>query len=248
MFKWAASYELLPASCYEALRTVESIKRGRTKARETEPVRCAALAAIAAAQAHASTVVSAMISVQQLTGMRPGELCGLRPGLIDRSAPVWIFTPEHHKTEHLNKRRRIFIGPQAQEILRPYLLRGDDCCCFSPADAVREMYEARHESRVTPEGQGNGPGTNVKKRPGCKPGDRYTVTAYNRAISRACDRAGIEHWHAHQLRHTFATEIRKDGGLEASAILLGHSSAEMTDAVYAERDERKAREVIRRLG
>lgn len=37
-FKWAASEEMLPASVYHALRTVEGLRLGRTAARETVPV------------------------------------------------------------------------------------------------------------------------------------------------------------------------------------------------------------------
>ena len=39
MFKWAASEELIPASTFEALRSVDGLKFGRTDAKESEPVR-----------------------------------------------------------------------------------------------------------------------------------------------------------------------------------------------------------------
>jgi integrase len=55
-------------------------------------------------------------------------------------------------------------------------------------------------------------------------------------------------WHPHQLRHTAGTEIRRRFGLEAAQIVLGHSSAQITDAVYAERDVQKATEVMKQVG
>ncbi|MBL9149405.1 MAG: site-specific integrase [Phycisphaerae bacterium] len=55
-------------------------------------------------------------------------------------------------------------------------------------------------------------------------------------------------WHPHQLRHTAGTRIRREFGLEAAAVVLGHSSALVTDAVYAERDLQKVAEVMRRIG
>lgn len=55
-------------------------------------------------------------------------------------------------------------------------------------------------------------------------------------------------WHPHQLRHLAATEIRAEFGLEASSLVLGHASTTLTDQVYAERDERKVLEVVRRIG
>lgn len=55
-------------------------------------------------------------------------------------------------------------------------------------------------------------------------------------------------WHPHQLRHTAATRIRREFGLEAAQLVLGHAWAAITDAVYAERDLSKVAEVIRRVG
>ena len=39
VFKWAASEELIPVSTFEALRTLAGLRRGRTEARESAPVR-----------------------------------------------------------------------------------------------------------------------------------------------------------------------------------------------------------------
>jgi hypothetical protein len=39
VFRWAVSYELLPAPVYEALRAVPGLARGRGEARDTDPVR-----------------------------------------------------------------------------------------------------------------------------------------------------------------------------------------------------------------
>ena len=78
-------------------------------------------------------------------------------------------------------------------------------------------------------------------------GECYSKDSYNRAVSRACRRAGVEAWSPNQLRHTAATEIRKRFGLEASRVILGHSSAETT-LIYAERDFEAAKAVIRQMG
>ncbi len=55
-------------------------------------------------------------------------------------------------------------------------------------------------------------------------------------------------WHPHQLRHNAATRIRREFGLEAAQLVLGHASAAITDAVYAERDQARVAEVLRRAG
>ncbi len=55
-------------------------------------------------------------------------------------------------------------------------------------------------------------------------------------------------WHPYQLRHNAATLLRREFGLEAAQLTLGHASAQITDAVYAERDEAKVVEIMRRIG
>jgi len=52
----------------------------------------------------------------------------------------------------------------------------------------------------------------------------------------------------HQLRHSAGTHIRREFGLEAAQLALGHASANVTDAVYAERDHGKVIEVMRKIG
>jgi integrase len=54
-------------------------------------------------------------------------------------------------------------------------------------------------------------------------------------------------WHPNQLRHAFATRVRKHHGLEAAQVMLGHSRADVTQ-VYAERDEELAASVAVKLG
>jgi len=54
------------------------------------------------------------------------------------------------------------------------------------------------------------------------------------------------HWHPHQLRHNYATTVRREHGLEVAQILLGHAKADVTQ-VYAERDLKRAIEVARKI-
>ena len=82
-----------------------------------------------------SQTVADMVRLQRLTGARPGEICAMRPGDIDRSGEVWKYTPAEHKTEHHGHRRLIIIGPKGQAILHPYLLRSKEAYCFSPQEA-----------------------------------------------------------------------------------------------------------------
>ena len=51
----------------------------------------------------------------------------------------------------------------------------------------------------------------------------------------------------HQLRHNAGTYIRKEFGIELAKVILGHQSLDMTQ-LYAEVDQEKAREAVRRIG
>ena len=54
-------------------------------------------------------------------------------------------------------------------------------------------------------------------------------------------------WHPHQLRHNAATELRKEFGIEAASIILGHRSAAITE-VYAEQDTQAAIAAMVKVG
>ncbi len=54
-------------------------------------------------------------------------------------------------------------------------------------------------------------------------------------------------WHPNQLRHTFATRVRREHGLEAAQVLLGHSKADVTQ-ICAEKNEALAVGVAAKIG
>lgn len=70
----------------------------------------------------------------------------------------------------------------------------------------------------------------------------------------AAEKAELHAWrrrrsfHPYQLRHSAATYLRRAFGLEAAQLVLGHASAAITDAVYAERDDAKVVEIMRKIG
>lgn len=277
MFRWAVTKELVPAATHQALVAVPNIAKGRTAVRETLPVRPVEDAVVAATLPHLSSVVADMVRFQRLTGCRPSEVCLLRPMDVDRSREIWHYQPASHKTQHLDIERIIFVGPKAQAVLRPYLLRPDDAYCFSPLESEKRRLEARNAARTTPPSCGNVPGSNRKLRPKWKPTGHYTNDSYNRAIQRACEMAfgmpkalrrisqklpdgerkqlqeqaalwRAQHcWSPNQLRHAAATEVRRQYGLEAAQVVLGHSKADVTQ-VYAERDQALAAEIMHKIG
>ncbi len=261
VFRWAVSEQLCAPTVLQGLQTVMGLQRGRTEAREPLPIEAVDDATVAATLPHLPPVVRDMVQFQRLVGCRPGEVCSVRPCDIDRSETVWVYRPGHHKMEHRARQRLIFVGPRAQQILQPYLLRDAESNCFSPADSqrqhMREMRENR-KSKVPPSQRDRS-----KPRPKRRPGERYFKAAYARAIQRACDRAFPppddldEHdrlkwqkdhrWSPNQLRHTAATTIRQQFGLEAAQVVLGHSRADVTQ-IYAARDHNLAAQIMSEVG
>jgi integrase len=263
MFKWATSEQLVPIATWQALTAVSGLRCGHTQAPENKPIGPVDDATVDATLPHLSGVVAAMVKLQRLTGMRPDEVCRLRPCEVDRSAEVWTYSPAKHKTAFRGRQRTVFIGPKGQDVLRPFLLRDSQAFCFVPAEAVAKQLEQRHAARATPLSCGNRPGSNrVRRRSRRSAGQQYDVHSYRRAIHYACDRADrlahqaqpvvpderlVPRWSPNRLRHSAATEIRKRFGLEAAQVVLGHSAADVTQ-IYAERDMAKAAEVIKQVG
>ena len=228
MFRWASNEEMVPVTVFQALAAIPGLKKGRSEARETEPILPVSDVDVEAVLPHLPDVVADMVRFQRYTGCRPQEVCFVRPVDIDRSSDIWVYRPENHKNEHRERSRVIFIGPRAQVVLTPYLDRAEAAYCFSP----RESEAARRPSNS---------GKLVRFR------DCYDRHSYRRAVHRACKRAAVNVWTPNQLRHSAATELRKQFGLEAAQIVLGHSRADVTQ-IYAERDEERARQAMRHLG
>jgi len=242
IFKWAVGAQLVPVAVYQALQVVPGLKRGKTDAAESEPVKPVPDAHIDAIRPYLSRQVAALIDLQLLTAARPGELVIMRPIDIDMTGKVWTYTPPTHKTAYRGHKRAIYLGPKAQEVVRPFLAgRAVEAFLFSPAEAVAEQREDRHAECKTPMSCGNKPGSNVKRHPRKQPGDRYDSRSYYGAVQYACKRAGIDPWHPYQLRHNAATALRKQFGVDVAATLLGHARLN-TIELYAEKNHELASE------
>jgi integrase len=223
MFRWAVENEIVLPSILQGLQAVAGLRKGKTEAREPEPITPVADEVVDATLPYLGSVTADMVRFQRLTGCRPAEVCMLRPGDIDRSGDVWQFVPREHKTEHHDKSRIIVIGPRAQELLRPYLLRAPSSYCFSPIDSERKRRQTLRENRKTPLGHGNRPGTNRACKPKVTIGECYTTGSYRKAIHRGCDDADatareaqpnvaadvrlFPRWSPNRLRHAMGTQI-----------------------------------------
>ncbi|MCH8968607.1 MAG: site-specific integrase [Planctomycetes bacterium] len=263
IFKWGVENELVPPAVYQALQAVAGLRKGRSAARETEPVKPVAVEYVEASKPYLSRQIWAMIRIELLAGMRPGEVCIMRACDIEMVGDVWDYRPHEYKTEHHDIERVVALGERAQAIVREFLKPDTEAYLFSPIDAEAERRAKLHTKRKTPLKYGNRPGTNRRRKPKRQAGERFTTDSYRRAIQRATELAfpapdGLdavqtkqwhkEHrWSPNQLRHTAGTKARKLFGLEGAQMHLGHSRAQTTE-IYAERNLELAREIARQIG
>lgn len=246
MFKWGVENELAPPDVLHSLQAVAPLKKGRTTARESEPVRPVPFEHVEAVLPHVSRQVAAMIELQLLTGMRPGEVVLMRPADIDQSSDVWVYRPQRHKTDYRDIAREVLLGPKAQEMLRPWLQRDMNSYCFSPTEAVAERNAKRRQNRkspITPSQLTRGKAANPRR----ALRDRYDRDSYRRAIEYGIKKAGVPHWHPHQVRHNFGSRVRKEFGLDVAQIVLGHQHADVTQ-IYASVDRHKAANAMAQIG
>jgi integrase len=233
-FAWCASEELIPAEVSNGLIPVKGLKKGRTAAREKPTVGPVPDERVEAVLPFLSSLTQDIIRVMRLTGARPGEILGMVAEGIDRSDPLcWVYRPADHKTAHHNKSRTILIGPKAQEIVLPRIMKtGEQGKLFPMRRTTLWSLVHRGCQKAFPH----------PTLSSIEAGER---TEAQKTELAAWDKAN--RFHPNQLRHAAATQFRREHGLEAAQVLLGHSRADVTQ-VYAERDLEKAQAVARKIG
>lgn len=227
MFGWAAEEGIVPKEIHDSLRSVRSLVRGRTTARVYEPIGPAPEASVEATLAvldRENPTMAAMVRVQRLTGMRPIEVCYMRPEDLRETEDglEYVVPPEANKEDHVGKARVVMIGPRARAILAPFL--------EGHPGKGRAVFRIKRRGRWK---AGEWPG--------------YDPRSYNDLVVRACRRAKAPTFTVNQLRHSAATEARKRFGLEMARVMLGHSD-QKTTTVYAEQDRARARREIDEIG
>lgn len=254
-YRWAAERGSVSDQTYQAVASVERLRKGRSKATERKRVKPVDWSVVEQTLPHLSPVVQAMVKVLWHTGMRPEEVCEMRTGDLDQSGDVWLYRPPSHKLDHLEGEaggeKIIAIGPQAQVELQPYVRPDLQAPLFQPVEGSRKRQKNY--------------------------GRAYTSSSLRQAIHRGCDRAWpppehlqrrkieasgrkrqkiesekawrdrlgakawtelrawqiVHRWSPNQLRHAKATLLRKRYGIEAARVALGHQHIS-TSEFYAE--------------
>jgi integrase len=201
---------------------VDGLKASRSNAVERPPIQPVPWETVEKTLPHVHEPVRTMVRVHWLLGCRSQDVRLMRPCDLDRSGPVWRYTPSTHKTEHHGRALLYWVGPKAQALLTPLLEK-----CKTPESYV---FSTRGLKGVGSRGPGH-----------------YSASSYRWAVVRACERAGVEEWTPLQIRHSRLTEIRHAHGIEAAQTVAGHSHPDVT-LVYAEANQDRSRRIMSEMG
>jgi integrase len=232
MFSWGAAQlsngrPLVPAAVLVQLQQVRGLAAGRTRARDNPPVRAVPWADVEKALPHLSpdperrAVLEAAVRVQWLTGMRSSALLAMRPADLDDGREEWRYDvpAAGNKQAHRDGRLVYYLGPKAQEILRPLLTK------CPPGRQLFALPPVRGDRWVEP--------------------DR---DYYRRTIRAACRAAGVRPWHPHQLRHSRATELARIYESDADAAAAIGATPDVTREVYRDPSDAVRRRIARETG
>lgn len=206
IFKFGTSWEMVPQTVCDSLRSVRSLSAGESDATESTPRTAVPPADLKAVRDILADEHRDIFDLLLLTGARPGEIVDLTTGAIDRSGDVWRAELRSHKTSHMGKRRVLFFNATAQVILLRHF----------KADPDAKLFKIQRETFAC-------------------------------AVKRACIKSEVTPFVPHQLRHTVATKLVDDIGLEAAQRLMGHSAAAMTQH-YSRLADKLSVEAAKRLG
>lgn len=162
----------------------------------------------------------------------------------DRPSTAFMFSPKEADAERrdlLSRQRRTPAScgnrPGTNKSLTPEITPGD---CYTTDSYRRAIWYACDRACPPPPPLGRR--------------DDETVEAWWKRLKQKNLLGRLNEWRKahrfspHQLRHTAATHIRRGFGLEAAQLALGHSSANVTDATYAQRDQAKIIEIMCSIG
>lgn len=272
LLKWGKNKELVTPAPLDACRDYESLKAGKGF-REAKSIRAVPAAQVEQTLRFLPVTIRAMVQLQQTTAMRPEEVCALRLMDIDMGQSPWLYVPEWHKKKWRGQQRRIFLGPNAREILKPFLIPGNTLApIFSPRQAIKERRGKMPSPRMV--------------------GEFYDTRSYRKAIWYACDQAfplpeilrrlrveangrkrwrlesvaewrkriGEEkveeargwrkenRWSPNQLRKSGLDAVRRIHGKQAAKSIAGHSRVETTQDFYLSQDDELAQKVAEKAG
>lgn len=244
MFKLGVEWELVPVEIYQALAQVQHLNwRTAPTLRNPDKIAPVPVEYFPLIMPHLKPLYQALLKVHIETGMRVKELCSMRWSEITEVEPgvLWCYSPAEHKNSHRGDTRTIYIKQHFIDLMRSVrkpLWDADAVWCqrgvgrhagysgMISADcygrAIEGAQKRYNEGRISIEA---GARTDKKK-------FKYT----------SAKRVPMAHWTPLQIRHTYATQVRRTHGLEGAQAVLGHSTIDATQ-IYAEKRDDLARSI-----
>jgi len=233
MFAWGVEEEWVRESTWQSLKAVKSLRKGEEGTYDNPPRKEVPDNVVQRTLPFMPPTIRAMVQVQRLTGMRPGEVYNMRVGEIDRTRcpEIWYYTPAHHKTERFIGAKTIPLGKPEQKLIAPYLIgKKASEAVFSPRTAMAERnaeLRAKRQSKITPSQTARNEARASKT---SRYNEFYIAGSYSRAIKNVIQRANrqlpegeqIPYWHPYQLRHSASTAAELAGSIDDAQALLGH--------------------------
>ena len=242
MWTWALDEGLIGAQVKAELSQVQPMKANRTQLREPVPVMPVADEVIERTMAAMPANMADMVRVHRLTGMRPEEVCALNWQHIDTSRTPWVYRPPFFKTQWRGMVRAVLIGPRARQALARYRDADFDGYPFSPAriiaSGIRLANGRNKRCKRPPEVMAS-----IPTRRGIR---CWNSGTYVTAIRAYCNHSGAPGWTPNQIRHSFATQVRRDFGIAKAGYLLGHSFGSRITDGYSR--EAAVDEIVREAG
>lgn len=241
-FRWGRQRGHVPRDVWLSLSAVEPLGRAECGSRPGKrPKRAVTQKEVEKVAKHAPAPVAAMLRLQALTSMRPGEACAMRWADIDKDGPVidgaqyWIYRVSTAKTAHHQETQddeTVYpLGPQAQVLLSAFP-KPPAAYIFSPRDAEAERSRTRRQVRKTPVTdytlKRDAQATRVFA-------ERYSVADYRQAVERACRKAKVQRFTPHEVRHGALTWLANHQSA-ALAQAAGNHRKITTTAGYVHRD------------
>lgn len=252
-FRWGLVQGLVPPEVVASLDALADLGEGRSAAPDREPVPPADDDAVYRSLPYLTPPVRALVALQYLAGMRPGEACRLRGAELDREGRAvfgrrvvklttagWVFQPRRHKNKSKQKHLAYVLGPLARLVLCRWLRPDPEEYLFQPREWDGQGKPAPRDVKAEKRRK-------QRKTGGRRKGESYRVDSYAHSVKSACIRAGVPPFSPNQLRHSFATRAEAQFGLLDAAAALGHASP-LTTEVYVAKSLARAAAVAEALG
>jgi integrase len=203
VWRWAEQAGLVPEGRWNHLRSLAPLDGRNLQVRSTAAREPATRQQLDAVLPVVAPVVAAMAELQWESGMRPGEVCRMTAGAIDRAGPhgCWLYRLERDKGSWRTPGEApapVVLNERCQEIIEPWLR-----AARSPGDYLFPPSRRRQNAH-------------------------YTEFSYAQAIRRGCDQAGVKRFSPYQLRHAAKARIEAEFGENVARQILRQRSIEST--------------------